>query len=201
MTHHPMLFHPVKRITASSAGGRQLIALLQADICHIAMHTNYDVAPGCMGELAADVLGLGRRREVLEETGIFRERIVGVGIVADLSEAMSLDALAHRVKEAFHIPFVQIYGSGGRLQKAAISPGSGKGMYKKALKKGADVLITGDITHHEALLAMEEGLCVIDGGHYGIEQIFIRDMEARLLRLEEELEIDCFFPGLPGRIG
>lgn len=46
-----------------------------------------------------------------------------------------------------------------------------------AVSKAADVLVTGDIGHHEGLDALEQNLAVIDAGHYGTEYFFIRDME------------------------
>lgn len=71
------------------------------------------------------------------------------------------------------------------VQRLAVSPGSGKSAIAPALQKGADVLVTGDIGHHDGLDAWEQGLAVIDAGHYGTEYIFMEDMKAFL---EERLE-------------
>ena len=46
-------------------------------------------------------------------------------------------------------------------------------MIDKAVKSGADVLITGDIDHHEGIDAVAKGIAIIDGGHYGLEKIFV----------------------------
>ena len=54
-----------------------------------------------------------------------------------------------------------------KVHRLAISPGSGKSSIAVALEKGADVLVTGDIGHHDG----------IDAGHYGTEYIFIEDMK------------------------
>ena len=64
-----------------------------------------------------------------------------------------------------------------KVSRLAISPGSGKSVIGAAIAKGADVLVTGDIGHHEGLDAVEQGLSVIDAGHYGTEYIFIDDMK------------------------
>ena len=64
-----------------------------------------------------------------------------------------------------------------KVSRLAISPGSGKSVIGAAIAKGADVLVTGDIGHHEGLDAVEQGLAVIDAGHYGTEYIFIDDMK------------------------
>ena len=43
ITHHPLLFSPVKKINTGDFIGRRLIAMIQADLCYYAMHTNFDV--------------------------------------------------------------------------------------------------------------------------------------------------------------
>ena len=81
------------------------------------------------------------------------------------------------VKEKFHLPDVKVFGDIERkVTRAAISPGSGKSMIDTALQTGAEVLVTGDIGHHEGIDAVARGLDVIDAGHYGLEHIFIEDM-------------------------
>lgn len=50
-------------------------------------------------------------------------------------------------------------------------------MIGTAIDKGAEVLITGDIDHHDGIDAVARGLVILDAGHYGIEHIYIRDME------------------------
>ena len=61
--------------------------------------------------------------------------------------------------------------------RIAICPGSGKSVIGEAIRKGADVLITGDIGHHEGIDSVAQGLSIIDAGHYGVEHIFIEDMK------------------------
>ena len=61
----------------------------------------------------------------------------------------------------------------------AVSAGRGKVGDNAGDKKGADVLVTGDIGHHDGIDAVEQGLAVIDAGHYGTEYIFHRRYEMR----------------------
>ena len=62
-------------------------------------------------------------------------------------------------------------------------------MISNALQAGVDVLITGDIDHHEGIDAVAQNMTVIDAGHYGVEHIFIPYMEQYLKREAKELEI------------
>ena len=121
-----------------------------------------------MADLAAEMLGLANT-EVLEETGI--------GRVGKLPAEMTVRQLCELVKERFGLESVKLFGSPQQsVSRVAISPGSGKHMSELALAKGAQVFITGDIDHHEGLDAVEQGMAIVDAGHYGLEHIFIEDM-------------------------
>lgn len=185
LTHHPMIFAPMKRITDEHFIGSRVVKLLQHDISYYAMHTNYDVLG--MADLSSKMIGL-QNEEVLEVTNF--ELNQGVGKVGDLQEQMTLEACCNLVKDKFDLSSVRLFGDKNQsVKKAAICPGSGKHMIGYALQKGAEVLITGDIDHHEGIDALAQGLSIIDAGHYGLESIFIKDMEAYLEQYLEHVEI------------
>ena len=86
--------------------------------------------------------------------------------------------------------YIKIFGEKNRIvERAAICPGSGKSVIQKSVLGGADVLITGDIDHHEGIDAMAMGLSTIDAGHYGLEKIFVPVMEEFLKRECGELVV------------
>ena len=173
LTHHPLIFKALKQINDSNFISRRVLKLIQNDISYYAMHTNYDVMG--MAELAGEILQLSDA-EVLEVTAV--EEQEGIGRVADFDEKMTLAQCAAFVKEKFKLPSVKIFGNADMLiQRMAVSPGSGKSMIGAALSKGADVLVTGDIDHHEGIDALAQGMAIIDAGHYGVEHIFIEDMK------------------------
>lgn len=175
LTHHPLIFTPVRHINDGDFIGRRLLALIRNDICCYAMHTNFDAAPGCMADLAAARLHLleGHPLEVMGEADGAE---YGIGKAGILLKALPLKELAGQVKEAFGLPCVTVYGSEqvtGLVRRAAICPGSGRGMAEAAKKAGAQVLITGDIGHHDGIDAAADGVAIIDAGHYGLEHIFV----------------------------
>lgn len=203
ITHHPMIFKAMKQINDTHFIGRRVIKLIQSDISYYAMHTNYDVMG--MADLAGEILDMrdarvldvtcvepGKRRSLTPggadaghdggngATGQTAQESheEGIGRVADLEEAMSLRECCDFVKERFHLPSVKVFGDPDmQVRRIAISPGSGKSVIGAALRKGADVLVTGDIDHHEGIDAVAQGMAVMDAGHYGIEHIFIADMK------------------------
>ncbi len=171
LTHHPMIFGGIKSVTTDTYVGRRLVRLIQNDISYYAMHTNYDVMG--MAELAADMLEL-RDRQVLDEV----QDGEGIGRVGELPRKMTVEECAGFVKERFSLPNVKIFGSPKKeVQRAAICPGSGKSDAGKALSMGAEVYITGDIDHHTGIDMADCGMAIIDAGHYGVEHIYIADME------------------------
>ena len=87
---------------------------------------------------------------------------------------------------------MKCFGAGDTIvSRVAILPGSGKSEIGSAIEAGADVYITGDIDHHSGLDALEQGLCVIDAGHYGIEKLFIRYMRDYILRNIKSVGVVC----------
>lgn len=186
ITHHPLIFAGMRKITNQEFIGNRLIKLIQNDISYYAMHTNYDVMG--MAELSGKMLHM-KKAEVLEVTGYSEISNTsdtagcpeGIGRIADLEHAVTLRQCAHEVKQAFSLESVKVFGDlDSKIRRAAICPGSGKSVLGRTVEKGADVLITGDIGHHEGIDAVAQGLAVIDAGHYGIEHIFVEDMKCYL---------------------
>lgn len=187
LTHHPLIFNGVKRVTAKDFVGRRILKLCQADICLYAMHTNFDVMG--MADAAADEMHL-KNSEVLDVTYEDEISKEGIGRIGYLEREMTLRECAEICKQSFLIDHVRVYGSFNEtVERVAVVPGSGKDFIPVAIEKGADVLITGDIGHHNGIDAMEQGLSVIDAGHYGLEKIFVPYMETAILRELPQMKV------------
>lgn len=171
LTHHPLLFSGIKQVTSDSLTGRKVMALLEHKIANYAMHTNYDV------------LGLATKaseRMELKMPFVLEEVLDGEGIgrVGFLPTSMTLGECAQLVKERFQLPNVKVFGDlSTPVNLVALSPGAGKSMVGAAFASGADVLVTGDMDHHNGIDAWDAGLPIIDAGHYGTEYIYIQDMK------------------------
>lgn len=193
VSHHPLIFRSIKRVTDEDFIGRRLVEMIQSDLSCFAMHTNFDSAPGCMADLAAERIGIcgGEPLEAMgEENGV----LYGIGKTGSLKTPVTGMELARRVKETFGLPFVTVYGEGlwekELVVRAAVCPGSGDSTIQAALEKGAQALITGDIGHHAGIDAAAQGLMIIDAGHYGLEHIFMDYMEGYLRqRLGDQIQI------------
>lgn len=187
ITHHPLIFSPLKSITTEDFISRRVLKLLQADICYYAMHTNFDVMG--MADAAADELQLLDRQvlEITYEDDSVRE---GIGRYGRLPKVMSLAECAAYVKEIFRLSAVRVYGEADeRVEIAAVSPGSAKSVTANAVQAGVDVLISGDIDHHMGIDLVAQGVSVIDAGHYGLEKLFVPYMQDYCKKKMPELTV------------
>ena len=185
LTHHPLIFKAIKKVNDQNFITRRLVKLIQADISYYAMHTNYDTRG--MADLTARLLNL-QECTVLEEV----KDGEGIGRVGVLPEEMTLRECAELVKRAYDIPNVKIFGNlDQKVHLAALCPGAGKSTMHNALQFGCDVYITGDIDHHTGIDAVDQGLCIIDAGHYGMEHVFMEDVKAYLEKVLTGVHMDC----------
>ena len=188
ITHHPLLFTPVKAITEDDFVTRRILRMLQADMCYYAMHTNFDVMG--MADAVADELAL-KNRQVLQVT--YEDEIAkeGIGRYGTFSKVMTLRECAEYVRDTFELQAVRVYGDlDEKVEVIAVYPGSGKGAGKFAIAAGVDVLVTGDIDHHCGIDLVSEGISVIDAGHYGLEKTFVPYMQDYFLRNIPEIEVE-----------
>jgi dinuclear metal center YbgI/SA1388 family protein len=194
-----MIFSAMKQVNDDSFIGDKVLTMAEHGICCYAMHTNYDIAGG-MAEICGAKMGLVNP-EPFEVMGEMEDRLVGIGQVGCLSEKMTLAQCAAKVKEAFGLSNVLVFGDLDQIvEYAAVSPGSGRSMIKEADKKKVDVLITGDIGHHEGLDSMDMGFAVIEAGHYGLEQVFISHLCEYIEEKADSVEAVPFFEGMPYQV-
>lgn len=187
ITHHPLIFSPLKSVTDEDFVSQRILELIQNDISYYAMHTNYDVLG--MAELAQKKLRI-QDAQVLDVTAEFHGKEEGIGRIGSLEKSMALKACCGYVRQCLALNSVKVFGNLEKeVQRLAVSPGSGKSAIAPAIAKGADVLVTGDIGHHDGLDAWEQGLAVIDAGHYGTEYMFLEDMKGFLEKRLEGVEI------------
>lgn len=181
LSHHPLIFKGIRHVTAEDFIGRRVIELVKGDMAYYAMHTNFDICG--MAQLAAEKLGLQDAKTLQPQAGASSAdgEALGIGTVGDLPTPMTLRECVGLVKEAFCVEAVKLFALPGAWEqegcadilRIAVCPGSGKGVIGDALKARAQVLVTGDIDHHEGIDAAACGMTVIDAGHYGVEKMFV----------------------------
>lgn len=164
--HHPILFDPVSRVTAQTPDGRLLQTLARNSVSYYAAHTNLDIAKGGLNDLLAKKFRL-KHVEMLEPVETAGE---GIGRIGDLDAPITLLALAERVKKALGIENLRYAGDEDALvSRIAVNSGGGASLIDAALSHGADVFITGDYKYAQIRGCLDNGMKVIDVGHYDSE--------------------------------
>lgn len=183
VSHHPLIFHGLKKINDGGFISRRVLTLAENRVNAFCMHTNFDSTH--MAFEAAKRLGL-EPESVLEEVCGGK----GIGVVGELSGAVSASELAMIVKKSFGLEHVVMYGDRDtKIERAALVPGSGKDEIALALDAGAQAIVTGDITYHYGIDGAAQNIVIIDAGHYGLEHIFIDIVADYLERCADNAEI------------
>lgn len=174
LTHHPILFHGRKNLREDDAEGRMLCGLVRRRIALIAMHTNFDNAYNGVNDALAQRLGLTNVEKL--ENGMRLGQV----------KAMPLSAFADRVESALGGP-VRRYGDGERIiRSVALLGGAGGSFAPQALAAGAEVYLTGEIAHHLAWNAYQEGMSVLEAGH-GASELPAVELLAKALQKAENV--------------
>lgn len=164
VSHHPVIFDPLRRVTAEDVPAM----LLQNGISAICMHTNLDAAAGGVNEVLAGIFGM-------QDPEPFAG---GCGRVGSI-EPITVPQLARKAQQELAArcnapdagPAVQVKfaDTGKPVQRLAVISGAGGSLFEEALAVGADCLLTGEANHHHACDAKRLGLSLIAAGHYATE--------------------------------
>lgn len=196
LTHHPLIFKGLTTINPDSYPGDVISEALKSRISVVAAHTNLDMAKGGINDILASMIGLQDVEALLVKEGV-NDKLDGLGRVGNLPKPISLTALAGAVMDVAGSAGLMIMGAADReIRKVAILGGSGGAELSHASEKGADLYITGDIKHHEALLAQSLGLALIDAGHFNMERaamhVFADQLRERMKELGWDTVIEIF---------
>lgn len=175
ITHHPVIFHPLKRVNEDAV----VYQLIRSDIAVISAHTNLDIAQGGVNDALASAIGLRdcRGLELLnEQTGAW------LGRIGTLPEPLSPEAFAAHVKACLNAASVKFSAAPRVIRTVALCSGSGADCLDAAISAGADALLTSEVKQHEYLAAAAAGISIFDAGHFDTEDIVIEPLRDYLAK-------------------
>lgn len=178
ITHHPMIFSPIKSIIRDDMKGKLIFKAIENNISIYAVHTNIDAAPNGLNEHITNMLNI-KSEEVVEKAeyeddAYAKENAInGIGRIGRLDKSKTLEQLVEHIKEKMDISYVRVVGDLlAAIDKIAVINGSGADLIGECIKKGCDCVITGDVKYHDAQDALSQGISIIDIGHYDSEKYF-----------------------------
>ncbi len=161
VTHHPVIFDPLKNVTEQSL----IYRLIKNGISVISAHTNLDAADGGVNDTLAKKIGLSNIEKIFDSED-FAYRI------GELDEALSADELARLVGERLGVR-VKYVGDNTFIKRVAVCSGSGGSMLTEVAGEGVDAFVTADVKHNVFMDAHMLGLTLIDAGHFETEDIIV----------------------------
>ncbi len=175
ISHHPVIFNPLKKLSTDSVP----YLLAQSGITALCLHTNLDIAEDDgVNVCLAKALGLS-------DIKMFPEEFVCLGV---LSEALSTEDFVKLVKSSLHADCV-CYTKGDKLIKTVgMCSGAGGDMYHDAIRLGADAFLTGEAKHHEYLEATASGIPLVVAGHFFTEDIAMLPLKNKLSKQFPQVE-------------
>ena len=158
VTHHPMMFSPIKRLVETDYQARLLCRLIRGGISLISAHTNLDQAAGGINDVLAARIGL---------TYITGEGFVRVGT---LPASMTAAELAQHISKTLG-DTVRVMGNPlAMVERVGMCSGSGADEWPAAAALGAQAFLTGEAKHHIALEAAAAGVVILEAGHHATEE-------------------------------
>ena len=188
VTHHPLPFRPLKRLTTDQVPSRLLWQLVGAGVAIYSPHTAFDSAAAGINQRLAEGLELSdiQPLEPIEND----PDNLGSGRVGRLPEATPLTELAQRLKAFLAIDGLHLVGKPNQTaQKVAVGCGSAGQFISAARRVGCDLLVTGETTFHTCLEAEATNIGLLLPGHYASERFAVERLAEEMAEEFTELTI------------
>jgi dinuclear metal center YbgI/SA1388 family protein len=185
VTHHPIPFRPVRRLTSETTVGRQLLELIAARIAVYSPHTALDSAREGINERLAAGLGLRGITPLVP-----REGALGAGRWGWLEEPLTLGQVARRAKEFLSLGRLQMVGQPEQpARTVAVACGAAGELLDAARQVGCDCMLTGEARLHTCLEAEAAGIGLLLAGHFASERFAVELLAEALARQFPQLEV------------
>lgn len=203
ITHHPLIFRPLKSINFGTPGGSIIQMAAQHQLAIFAAHTNFDIVSDGVNDILAQRLEL-KRLAILQPIKVEAssqkeaslcasdEVAYGIGRLGVLDKPSSLKSLVSMVKNKLKLNSVRVAGDlKMKVSQVALCSGSGSSLVPAFLSSKAEVYISGDIHYHNARDAESEQRAIIDIGHFASEHLMVEALAQRLKYLLTEAGISA----------
>lgn len=192
ITHHPFIFKAIKNIDFTYSKAKLIKKIINNNINVFTMHTNLDIASKGVNSALAKAIGINNY-DILKTVNTLDEEVLGYGGISEINEC-SIYEYSEKIKQHLGCPYIKIFCKDNKksIKKVAFCGGSGSSFISDAIKKHADLYITGDINYHDAQYAQEFNLAIIDAGHYYTELPVLKEINRHLRDIDEKIKIELF---------
>ncbi len=168
LTHHPLIFRAPGAVTTQTELGRSILFLAKNDISAVNAHTNLDCAPGGVNDVLAEKLGL-QNISVIDPNGNDEHgRPWGLLRQGTVTE-QPLSGFLKFVKDNLGCSGLRYADGGKPVHRVAVGGGACGSEIEAAAKAGCDTFVTADVKYNQFWQAKEQGMNIIDAGHFPTE--------------------------------
>ncbi|MBR4762317.1 MAG: Nif3-like dinuclear metal center hexameric protein [Clostridia bacterium] len=181
ITHHPVIFEPLKSVTEKDL----VFGLIRDGISVISMHTNLDIGEGGVNDVLCDTLGLTDIKPYTAGDGyLLKYGVTGID---------NPDRFAEFIKSKLGGAVRYVCG-GKPIKTVLVCSGSGGGYISEAIAGGFDALVTADVKQHQFIEAINGGVSLFDGGHFNTENVIVEPLCNRLKKQFGDTEFTAYMP-------
>ena len=184
VTHHPLPFRALKRITTETTAGRLLLLAMRHGIAIHSPHTAFDSARGGINQQLAEALGLREIVPLSSSPNSLTSPTIGTGRQGGLPESTDVAMVVARLKSFLGLSQLQIVGSlTTAARRVAVACGAAGSMLELAQRGNCDVFVTGEASFHTCLEAEATKVVLILTGHFASERFAVEQL-ARIVGRE-----------------
>lgn len=182
ISHHPLIFTPLRHATTDDPAGRKVLTMARYGVSAICMHTNLDIAEGGVNDALMAALD-AEVTDGLEPAGTADDgSALTCGRVGKLHRSMTMAEFLPYVAARLHANGLRYVDGGQPVERLAVCGGSGGNMLELAAANGCDTFVTADVKYDRFLAAKELGVNLIDADHFCTENVIIPVLQAQLQR-------------------
>lgn len=181
ITHHPLIFKPLKSIDLDTQEGKAIAVALKAQMAIYAAHTNLDSAKNGINDVLAHKIGLKDLEPLVpakpddaHDDEIAGGGSAGMGRMGRVDQSTTVMNFAQEIKTRLGLTQIKVAGKTDRpVRRVAVCSGSGGSLLSNFLASGADLFVSGDLRYHDARAIEEAGRALIDIGHFASEHLMV----------------------------
>lgn len=190
VTHHPLPFRPLKRLTRDTITGQMLLDLIAARVAVYSAHTAFDSAAAGINQQLAERLKLLDIAPLTPPSNANAPAELGTGRYGRLARRTRLDKLAADLKRALKIDGLHVVGDPETMiERVGVACGSAGELIDAALQAGCDCFVTGEARFHTALEAEAQRIGLLLAGHYATERFAVESLAGVLAARFADLEV------------
>lgn len=181
VAYHPVIFKGLTRLDDRVPPHRVILAAIRAGLAVYSPHTSLDAAPDGMNDWLAEALGGGATRPITPSRQPFDG--AGMGRVVELGAARSLAEIVQALKAHLGLAHVRLaaapsHAEGEPIRSAAVCVGAGGGLFESV--GDVDLLVTGEMRHHDVLARVARGTSVVLTEHSNSERGYLARYASRV---------------------